>query len=323
MHKTRYRKSKIRQEKGSFNTLILGLLLVAGYGMAAMGTDIAHLVSAKAQLQNAVDAGALAGARDLLKLNPSSQDKTNANTDAFAVTAANVADSTSVSNQTPNTTVSVSINAGAQPFTVTVQATRQAKSLLAAIFGAPSEPVSTKAVAETAIGVKAVSPNQLIDIAVSLDWAPPKGPQAGRALETYLADPPGQQFTVDLNSQQSKNAAWIKDWGPFANPEIFFGTTPVQLDNGVRAVAVANLSVGDTILLPIIMGAPPYNYQTPVIGVVSLQITQFHWPQQITGILVTPIVRGIPGQPFLSPPPDPQGQQYLTQFAPRAIQLVQ
>ena len=187
-------RKRVPSQRGNATAVILLLVLIAAFGLAAMGADVAHLVSVKAQLQNASDAGALAGAQNLLKINPTSQDQTNANNDAVATTASNVADATSVSNQTANTNVSVAVNAAAQPYTVTVQATRQAPSLFAGIFGASSEPVYTKSVAEASLGLKSLGPNQAINVAVSLNWAPPKGIQAGKALDSYAGLPLGQPF---------------------------------------------------------------------------------------------------------------------------------
>ncbi|PWT99467.1 MAG: hypothetical protein C5B53_05350 [Candidatus Melainabacteria bacterium] len=313
-------RTQVHSERGAFGSVLLGLLLIAACGIAALGADVAHLVSVKAQLQNAVDAGALGGAQDLLKIAVTPQDQTTASTDARTITAVNVADSTPVSNNTPGTNVTVAVAGVTAPYTVTVQATRQAGSLFASIFGIPSEAITSKAVAQASWGLKTLAPDQAIDIGVSLDWIPPNGLQQGRALDSYAGLPIGQSFTVILNPQSQTNAAWIKDWGSFYNPQIDFGSTVVNLDNGTVGSSEAPYGVGDIIVMPIFLGAPPFNYSATVYGVVALKITNIDWPHKITGILSTPILRGEPGTPFGLPG---QEGQYLTQYAPQVLQLIQ
>lgn len=292
-----------RNKRGSLATV--GMLSIVSLAVAfgAFGLDISHAVTTREQLQLATDAGALAGAKNFIKtvppFTPTSFDSDLAKRDAFAVTAANTADGRPVSIYDANTQVSVTCNTVTSPFSVTVTATRRVNNIFARLFGNDGQEITTKSTAAAWRDVKTLHPNQALNLAVSLDWAPPNGPQQGRSLQSYGTNPIGQSFVVDINSQQGKNSAWIKDWGAFSSPAINFGTTPVQLDNGVGANSVKEISSGDVIILPVVKGAPPYNYTTPVIGTIGFRVTKAKFPQQIEGTLATPILFGIPGTPLL------------------------
>ncbi|MBI5172126.1 MAG: hypothetical protein HY986_04525 [Candidatus Melainabacteria bacterium] len=314
-----------RNKKGSLAAV--GMLSIVGLSVAfgAFGLDVSHAVTVKEQLQVATDAGALAGARDFVKVDPpyvpSSFDADIAKRDALAVTAANYADGKPVSLSDADTKVTVSTNAAASPYTVTVTATRKVNNIFARLFGNDGQEITTTSTAAAWRDIKTLHPNQALNLAVSLDWAPSKGPQQGRSLESYGTNPNGQTFTIDLNSQQGKNSAWIKDWGAFNSPSMNFGTTPVQLDNGVRANDVQELASGDTIILPVVKGAPPYNYKTPVIGTIGFKVKKARFPQQIEGTLVTPIVFGVPGTPVLGEL-SPQGEEFMNASKAWQVMLI-
>jgi len=80
-------------ERGA-TVVMVAVLMVVLLGFAAFAIDIGHIVLAKNQLQNAADAGALAGALELY--NPDGSINVNANQLAFDAATANAADATAV-----------------------------------------------------------------------------------------------------------------------------------------------------------------------------------------------------------------------------------
>lgn len=325
--------SKVRKNNGCLSRnrngsmAAVGMLSVVGLSVAfgSFGFDISHAVTVREQLQAATDAGALAGARDFVKTAPpfipTSFDQDIAKRDALTVTALNFADGKPVSASDDETKVTVTTNVTTSPFTVTVTATRRVNNLFARYFGNQGQEITTTSTAAAWRDIKTLHPNQALNLAVSLDWAPPKGPQQGQSLQSYGSNPEGQNFTIDLNSQQGKNSAWIKDWGGFSSPSINFGSTAVQLDNGVRANDVQDMAAGDTIVLPVVMGAPPYNYQTPVIGTIGFKVKRVKLPQQIEGTLATPILFGVPGTPVVGGL-SPQGEEFLNSSKVWQVMLI-
>lgn len=312
-----------RSNKGSLAAV--GMLSIVGLAVAfgAFGLDVSHAVATREQLQLATDAGALAGAKNFVKtaapFTPNSFDSDLAMRDALIVTAANSADGRPVSVSDANTQVAVTCNIATSPYSVTVTATRRVNNIFAKLFGNDGQEITTTSTAAAWRDLKTLHPNQALNLAVSLDWSPPNGPQQGRSLQSYGTNPIGQKFVVDMNSQQGKNSAWIKNWGAFGSPSLDFGTTLVQLDNGVGANSVQDLASGDIVVLPVIKGEPPYNYSTPVIGTIGFRVTKAKFPQQIEGTLATPILFGIPGTPVLDGLGS-QGDEFM--YATKGWQIV-
>lgn len=314
-----------RTQRGSMAAV--GMLSMVGLSVAfgSFGFDISHAVTVREQLQSATDAGALAGARDFVKTAPpfipTSFDEDIAKRDALTVTALNFADGKPVSSSDNETKVTATTNVTTSPFTVTVTATRRVRNIFARFFGNEGQEITTTSTAAAWRDIKTLHPNQALNLAVSLDWAPPKGPQQGQSLQSYGSNPEGQKFTIDLNSQQGKNSAWIKNWGGFSSPSISFGSTPVQLDNGVRANDVQEIAPGDTIVLPVVMGSPPYNYETPVIGTIGFRVKKVKLPLEIEGTLATPILFGVPGNPAIDGL-SPQGEEFLNSSKVWQVMLI-
>jgi len=316
------RTRSIRSQRGIAVSLILLGLILGAFLVTALAVDVAHGVLVRSELQTACDAGALAGAQDLVETTPTTAQLDSAYADAVTVTGRNVAELNPVSNSTSGVTVSA-IVAPASPYTVTVQATKTITNMFAALFGNNSSQVSARAVA-LAQPIQSINPGQMFNLAVSLDWSPPKGPQAGRPLSSYVGPGMmGQSFTVDLNSQQDKNAAWIKDWSGSSNPYISFGQT-VGMQNGVEAKLVQDeLQPGDTVILPIIEGGPPFNDSRTLLGAAGFKITSVNFPQQITGTFVSPIaMMGKPGTAILPGLTGPE-TSFLNQNQLWQVQLVQ
>lgn len=119
---------RIRSIKGSLAACLLLPLLLMTSLISMLCVDIGHNVAVRSELQNAVDAAALAGARDWAN----STSWAMVNPDALAVAAANMADGRAVSNQSTGTTVSVT----GQPPTANVNGTCEvtAQMLIPNIF---------------------------------------------------------------------------------------------------------------------------------------------------------------------------------------------
>jgi hypothetical protein len=313
-------------------------IVVLSIAFGSFGMDVSHSVTVREQMQAATDAGALAGVRDFVKPNPpfipSSFDQDLARRDAIAVTGANNADGKFVKDSS-DFSVTVDTNITKSPYTVTVTATRQVSNIFARVFGKESQAITTTSTAAAWQNIKTLHPNQALNLAVSLDHAPERGPQAGRSLQSLSQSPIGQKFTIDLNSQQEKNAAWIKDWSNENSPSLNLGDSESQLDNGVRASTIMGrgnncgddegggdgISEGQTIMLPVIKGAPPYNYKTKVVGVLGFKVTKIDFPRKIEGTIVTPIIFGVPGKPS-SGPSDSQGIEFMSNTQPWQVMLI-
>lgn len=311
---TRYSR---RNSQGALSSAILSLVLLSTFALGAMSFDFAHMLSVKAQLQNATDAAALAGARDMANRTvvPASL-YPQAIADATAVAAANSANGVSVSNASAGTTVTVTCPDLSWPpqvlmdptntsppimdSPVTVTATQQVTSIFAKLLNNNSNIVSATSTAMASTGISSLDPSQALNIGVSLNWAPPAGPQAGTALSSIWgplwSSPVGQSFTVDLETPSNCNAAWISNWTATQSPRLDYFQTNITLNNGTGTVS--GLQPGDTIMLPVFQGNPPFNYSTQVIGILGLKVTAVNLPKSITGTIVQPIcygTRGIPG----------------------------
>lgn len=84
-----------RSKKGALFQVLLPMLLVTCFAIAAFAVDFAHGVLLRAQLQNACDAAALSAAQDFMSIQaaPVTQQQTDqAQKDADAIARANVAD---------------------------------------------------------------------------------------------------------------------------------------------------------------------------------------------------------------------------------------
>ena len=85
----------ILNNQQGISAVIIAVCLVMLIGMVALSIDVSHLVVARNELQNAADAGALAGAAELYSDNGKSIN-TNANQIGFDATVANFSDQTPV-----------------------------------------------------------------------------------------------------------------------------------------------------------------------------------------------------------------------------------
>lgn len=307
-----------RRKSGTISTLILLLMVMVVVVGAAFSYDYSHGLVVKETLQNATDAGALAGVMELAKDNPTAVDLTNAETFARHLTSCNKADNEAVTDSNTNTVVNVSVNSVTIPRTVTVTATKNTSTLFARLIGWNTMPVTTTSTASAHRGIIEVKSNQLYPIAVSLDYRPEKGPQKDISLQETIS--PGQPFTIVLNPQGSKNSAWLQDWQGKNNPPIALGQDTVTM-NGVQASNTKSLSAGDTINVPVVSGGPPFNDARQVVGVIGFQITKINFPLSIEGYIRDPIIiRGVPGMPTITGL-TLEGLTFLSQHQPWHVSL--
>src|SRR5262249_53156764 len=132
--------------------------------------DVAHNIAVRAEIQSATDAGALAGAAALV--DPTTAPLASYN--AKHVAGLNNADGVAVSQNTPNTTVDVTVNTNVpgELGTVEVTASQPIQNWVASIFGHSTDTISVTSTAAASESVQQVASNMLFPLAVSIDAVP-------------------------------------------------------------------------------------------------------------------------------------------------------
>ncbi len=148
--------------------LLIAALILCSLAIGALAVDFSHMDAVRSELQNAVDAAALAGASDLVN-NPD-----QAETHAIEVAAANTADGRPLTNDGAGTTVSVQVtpSTGSDPGEVEVSASITVEHLLAKIFGRNSDTLTARSTAGGGNSIVSLSGNQAFPLAVSIDAVP-------------------------------------------------------------------------------------------------------------------------------------------------------
>lgn len=342
---------KLRDQKGSLGILIPSSVLLLVLGVGAFSADIAHNVTVRAQLQNATDAGALAGAASLAD----PDEAYNAAYNAALLTSKNSADGTPVSATTPNTNVQVSIELDGQDErgTCTVTATQPIQNWLASMFGHSSDTISVTSTAAASLTVNRIASNILFPLAVSLDAVPTSKTVSQLPLSKLKV---GDKFYIYINSQQIKNGAftsfvtkdtnanWLNDaidqsLGFKAPKPDFIPTTRIgeniYLINGVagqKSLAddprITALTERDHFVLPVIEGTPPFNQSRPVIGWVVVKIKGVEKNKSggevetIETEITNAAVRGEKGEIFGASNGDAEATKNLTSMSPSFVRLI-
>jgi Flp pilus assembly protein TadG len=198
-----------RRQNGVLGIMMMPLSIIISVMLGSIAVDTAHIVAVKTQLQNATDAGALAGAIQLI------YDPSIADNHALSVTGKNRADGKAVSNSTPGVTV-VSQTVPPDDTTggqVTVSASMTISHLLAPIFGRTSDVISTTSVAGRGANLQEVygylpgpdanTPGTPQTFPIALDVNAPG--DDGVALKDRHV---GDVFNIYFNSTTWQNAAW-------------------------------------------------------------------------------------------------------------------
>ena len=281
------RLNSVRSNSGILFPVMFSFAVLACIAFGSLGSDFAHLVKVRQELQTAVDAAALAGVKELAVNIPSSTNIQNAQNYATSVAAANSVDGQSVSSSSPGTRVSVIVSANTSPRKVTVQATRQTQNFFAALFGSnPTTSVSAVATAGVT-GMQMLYANQAQPLAIAIDTIPNNGPQKNTPLSSYPVNngANGNNFSIILDPTNSANSFWLGNWTSDNNPNLTFGTSVVTA-SGTIANNLNSLSVGQLIICPVVLGgSPPYNGDHVVVGAIAFRITNINWPHQIDGTL--------------------------------------
>jgi Flp pilus assembly protein TadG len=308
-----------RNQGGVLGYVMLSMLILGVIGIGAYACDISHNVSVRAQLQNATDAAALAGAKDLVI--PNQEGMTEA--DAEAVAEANLADGEPVSTATPNTEVEVQSLPTATGGECQVTAHKQINNYFARIFGHNTDPVDVTSTAIAYRSVTSVRPNSLFPMVVSIDTL------NGHTVPLYQSQI-GDSVSFYLESQQYKNCAWTgfntgNVNSNYVNDAIdqMLGFAPVEsgfipsvdvgdslaLMNGVASTKdlteepyFSAITDGRTLYVPVVSGEPPYNQERPCMGYIGIKVTNVIKNQQggkvleLVCTLVKGFVKGTPGE---------------------------
>lgn len=339
-----------RNQQGTMGMLIPCAILLAILGVGAFSSDIAHNVTVRAQLQSATDAAALAGAASLV--DPETAPLASYN--ATKLASLNQADGLSVATTNPNTSVDVQIDTSVagEHGTCRVTASQPIQNWLAAMFGHSTDTVSVTSTAAASSTVGKIAGNIMFPLAVSLDAVPSTRTISQLPLSALK---PGDTFYIYINSQQIKNggftsfgvkdtnANWLNDAidqslgfnSPQANfiPPVEMGQ-PIYLMNGVAGQKkLANdsrlsaLKAKDSLVLPVVEGAPSFNQSRPVIGWVVVQVKGVEVNQSggevetIEAVITHAAVRGEKGD-ILGTASDESANSNLTSMSPSFVRLI-
>lgn len=279
-----------RSQSGSVSVLLPLAILLSVVGIGAFAMDISHNVTVRTELQNASDAAALAGARDMLE----STTQNNAENSALQVAEDNFANGKPVSNSSDRTNVTAQCaqsNVKSQ-YNCIVSADTQIDNTFGKVFGHNSDDIATKSSALAARSIIGVGPNTAFPLAVSVDTT------NGGQVPLYTRKL-GDEIRLEINSQQFKNAAWTSlslpntnaSWlnaaidgllgigGPATNiPAAEIGDD-LNLTNGVasqkdlaKAPRLGALKDRHNLVIPLMAGDPPYNQSRKLVGFITVDI---------------------------------------------------
>jgi hypothetical protein len=267
------------------------------------------------ELQNAVDAGALAGARDYV------EGRTGAvYTDALATTKLNTADGINIASNNPGVYVNVANRQSDTLFgggICDVNATMNINSIMSKVLGRDM-PLTAKATARGYASVVEIPTSSLFPVAVSVDT------QTGHHKPLYACTP-GDTVTFFINSRRHSNAAFT-GFDQQADSDLINTAIDQRLSGAYKISDVACTKIGDRIsltqgtydirdlsrgsynakllakgavILPLISGDGPYTQVRPVDGFVGVHINRITRAENgevsINATIAKPAVKGKPG----------------------------
>lgn len=334
-----------RNENGTLAGLIVASAVVINVCLCAIGVDTSHYLATKDELQNACDAGALAGAMDLMN------NIGSAESDARTVAAKNFADATEVDDRVERVKVEVTVTPpedGKGGF-VHVHGQVTVRNIFAHMIGRHFDTIVTDSVAGTTGKLIRANSGQVFPIAVSLDAG--SADEDGTKQQPLYTKRPGDFFKLYFNTSE-KNAAftsftdvekstpWLTDAmreaagvptkkdrhvpGVGVGDEIFFnnGSGPYhELARDPLYGAIANR----VLIFPVVLGEAPFNHGRKVVSFVAMRPTTVQKssngePKSLGGILVNAQPRGISGKL------DIDGPTYLgdaiERLSPGPVQLI-
>lgn len=309
-------------KKGAIGSLLLLSGVLISLILGSLAVDFMHVLAVKEELQNATDAGALAGARELwFHLE-------NARPYALQVTAQNSADGRRVSNESDGTNVDCVVKApqGNVPGEVQVEARMRIRHILAPIFLRGGDELRVVSVAGTTGQLWLLNMNQAFPLAVSIDAVPSE--KTGLNAKPLSACSLGDEFTIYLGSQKAKNGCFttfesppsahylneaigqaleLREKVPGFIPAIRVGDQ-INLDNGISGQKklvdtpfITALQTKGPFVLPVIQGDPAMNQSRPVIAFIGFKVLSVDVNgkngvvESIKGQLVRPQVAGESG----------------------------
>jgi len=218
--KVQRKKRCVRSSRGAIGYVLVGVILIVCISISALAVDFAHGVMARAQLQSACDAGALAGAQDLIgAAGPlTSAQIATVEGNARAVAAQNFVDDGMViaTVDKPAPTYNSPPYTALNPqYTVTVSATRTLNNCLARALGCSNTPVSAIAragifPASTSTSVYGSLGQITTPIAVGININANNDVNKGRSLAQTVK---GQVFKIQADGNTGggdQNSSWVQ-----------------------------------------------------------------------------------------------------------------
>src|SRR5215470_2466253 len=156
---------QLSNQTGSMGAVIFSAALISILGLGAFALDFSHMLAVRGELQNAADAAALAGAGAYAKL-----EDDQAEVDALEVASVNTADGRAVSNESPDTEITVDSfhsTGNGDPNVVEVNAAMTVNHMLAPIFARKQDRITVASRAGCYDYVKVLGGNQAFPIAIN------------------------------------------------------------------------------------------------------------------------------------------------------------
>lgn len=280
---------------------ITGMGLVVFLGFAALSLDIGHMVSVKGELQQAADAGALAGARALSLVAPA-PNWTNGETVADVTVKKNRVDGNLLIKSTVQTGYwdltwstgqkaaadlkSTGIVPGAKDVAA-VKVTVEKSSghnggpltmLFARVLGKSTESLSAQAVAAMVpdLPISSAPAGDAFPMATPMGWVQsmwkPDANSASFRIGSAYHDPDGGQWTSFLTD--ANDVPTIRNLIDHGNPaEVKIGDQIwIQPGTETTLYSEAATRIGQTVLLPVVGNDFATHDDTPILGFVPFHI---------------------------------------------------
>ncbi len=317
MQRYKFKPRVRRSQSGVLASLLLVILLLSASMFAAFAVDIGHAATVRTELQNAMDASALAGARNFVH----GFDYSAAYNDALRMASKNTADGLALASNNAKLSISaLTPSDESKPGVCQVVGTMQVPTMLAKLFGQQSTPVTVTAKAHGYSSITEVAPNVLFPLAVSVDTI------SGHEKPLYKCEP-GEEVTFFVNNAGYTNAMFTgftneadtnyineaieqqlslsKEKKNNFIPAIKIGdkinflkdTRQIcDLSAGIEGMALLNKG---PVILPLISGDGPYKQSRPVDGFVAVKITSvekdLNGKMAIKAVLTKTATKGRPG----------------------------
>lgn len=309
------KRTKVRSQTGLLASMLLLVLLFVVGVVCVCALDVGHSAMVQTELQNAVDAGALAGARDYVEGRSGS-----AYNDALATTHLNSADGVNITSNTPGVSVKVDARQASSLFAggiCDVYATMNVNTILAKFMGRET-PLTARATARGFGSVVEIPTSSLFPVAVSVDTI------TGHHKPLYACNP-GDSVTFFINSRRHTNAAFTA-FDKEAQSNLINSAIDERLSGAYEIKDTSCTKIGDRIslttgtydirdlsrgsynttllskgavILPLISGDGPYVQDRAVNGFVGVHINRITRDESgqvmISATIAKPAVKGKPG----------------------------